>query len=206
MEKTTGDERRAAFRRLVRLLAVHETAEEEVIHPFTRRAGPGGKVVEERLREGREARELLSCLDGMDTDGPKFLPEPQVRLDVMRHARAEERHRVPVGLLYRAQARDSPCSSRRGPLPGRWAERAADSPDGPESASQRRLAAFGRDSETEAGRRRALGAHSDGPTAGVVVDDHRSPGARRRRTRVNNGRRCSTAAAPSTAPLHRRRL
>ncbi|PNG20723.1 hypothetical protein C1J00_18630 [Streptomyces cahuitamycinicus] len=81
VEKTTGGERRAAFRRLVRLLAVHETAEEEVIHPFTRRAGPGGeKVVDERLREEREARELLSCLDGMDTDGPKFPPEPQVRL------------------------------------------------------------------------------------------------------------------------------
>ncbi len=95
-------------------------------------------------------------------------------LDVMRHAWAEERHRVPVGLLYRAGTRDSPCSSQRGPLPGRWAEGAADSPDGPESASsasQRRLAAFGRDSQTEAGHRRALGAHSDGPTA--VVDDHR---------------------------------
>ncbi|MFP1624088.1 hemerythrin domain-containing protein [Streptomyces sp. 5K101] len=100
VEKTTGDERRAAFRRLVRMLAVHETAEEEVIHPFTRRAGPGGeKVVEERLREEREARELLSCLDGMDTDGPKFPPELQVRLDVMRHAWAEERHRVPVAAL-----------------------------------------------------------------------------------------------------------
>ncbi|PAZ16768.1 hemerythrin [Streptomyces sp. SA15] len=94
VEKTTGDERRAAFRRLVRLLAVHETAEEEVIHPFTRRTGPGGeKVVEERLREEREAKELLSRLDGMDTDDPKFLPELQVlRLDVMRHARAEERY------------------------------------------------------------------------------------------------------------------
>ncbi|WP_332110696.1 hypothetical protein [Streptomyces gossypiisoli] len=71
------------------MLAVHETAEEEVIHPFTRRAGPGGeKVVEERLREEREARELLSCLDGMDTDGPKFLPEPQVpRCDAARLGR-----------------------------------------------------------------------------------------------------------------------
>jgi hypothetical protein len=78
---------------------VHETADEEVIHPFTRRGGPGGEKVveerlhEERLHEEREAKELLSRLDGVDTDDPNFLPELQVlRLDVMRHARAEERY------------------------------------------------------------------------------------------------------------------
>ncbi|WP_206281555.1 hemerythrin domain-containing protein, partial [Streptomyces prasinopilosus] len=50
VEATGGEERRNAFRRLVRLLAVHETAEEEVVHPFARRALPGGEqVVEDRL-------------------------------------------------------------------------------------------------------------------------------------------------------------
>ncbi|MFC7841690.1 hemerythrin domain-containing protein [Streptomyces sp. NPDC057382] len=94
VERTTGDERRAAFRNLVQLLAVHETAEEEVVHPFTRSTGPDGeKVVEDRLREEREAKELLSRLDGMDTDDPKFLTELlTLRLDVMAHARAEERY------------------------------------------------------------------------------------------------------------------
>jgi hemerythrin superfamily protein len=94
VERTTGDERRAAFRRLVHLMAVHETAEEEVVHPFTRRSVPDGeKVAEERLREEREAKELLSRLDGMDVDDPEFLPELQaLRLDVMAHARAEERY------------------------------------------------------------------------------------------------------------------
>jgi hemerythrin superfamily protein len=94
VERTTGDERRAAFRRLVRLLAVHETAEEEVVHPFTRRSVPDGdKVVADRLTEEREAKELLSRLDGMDPDDPKFLPELlALRLDVMAHARAEERY------------------------------------------------------------------------------------------------------------------
>lgn len=43
VEASTGEARRDAFRRLVRLLAVHETAEEEVVHPFARRALPGGK-------------------------------------------------------------------------------------------------------------------------------------------------------------------
>ena len=94
VERTAGDERRAAFRNLVRLLAVHETAEEEVIHPFIRGSVPdGGRIVDDRLAEEREAKELLSRLDGMDTDDPKFLPELQtLRTDVMRHARAEERY------------------------------------------------------------------------------------------------------------------
>ncbi|MET7443578.1 hemerythrin domain-containing protein, partial [Streptomyces sp. NPDC005568] len=37
VEASSGDARQDAFRRLVRLLAVHETAEEEVVHPFVRR-------------------------------------------------------------------------------------------------------------------------------------------------------------------------
>ncbi|MER6186691.1 hemerythrin domain-containing protein [Streptomyces sp. NPDC001652] len=94
VERTTGDERRGAFRHLVQLLAVHETAEEEVIHPFTRTSVPdGARIVEDRLAEEREAKELLSRLDTMDTDDPKFLTELQtLRTDVMRHARAEERY------------------------------------------------------------------------------------------------------------------
>lgn len=94
VEKSTGDERRDAFRRLVRLLAVHETAEEEVVHPFARRSLPGGEgVVGQRLAEEKEAKELLSRLDGMDTDDPKFLPElTGLRAEVMAHARAEERY------------------------------------------------------------------------------------------------------------------
>jgi hemerythrin superfamily protein len=94
VEATTGDERRDAFRRLVRLLAVHETAEEEVVHPFVRRAVPGGEqIVEDRLTEEREAKETLAALDEMDTDDPEFLPRlMRLRTDVQMHARAEERY------------------------------------------------------------------------------------------------------------------
>ncbi|MCF3118305.1 hemerythrin domain-containing protein [Streptomyces arenae] len=94
VEQAAGDERQAAFRALVRLLAVHETAEEEVIHPFTRTSVPDGEhVVNERLAEEREAKEMLSRLDGMDTDDPKFLSELRtLRTDVMKHARSEERY------------------------------------------------------------------------------------------------------------------
>ncbi|GGM09700.1 hemerythrin [Streptomyces fumigatiscleroticus] len=94
VEASQGDARRDAFRRLVRLLAVHETAEEEVVHPFARRATAGGEgVVEDRLAEERAAKEALAALDGMDTDDPQFLPRLKaLRTDVQEHARAEERY------------------------------------------------------------------------------------------------------------------
>ncbi|UXY23957.1 hemerythrin domain-containing protein [Streptomyces cynarae] len=94
VEQSAGEERRDAFRRLVRLLAVHETAEEEVIHPFARRALSGGdQVVEDRLAEERAAKETLADLDTMDTDDLEFLPRLRaLRADVQEHARAEERH------------------------------------------------------------------------------------------------------------------
>ncbi|MGK5631289.1 hemerythrin domain-containing protein [Streptomyces sp. URMC 123] len=94
VELATGDARRDAFRRLVRLLAVHETAEEEVVHPFARRRVPGGdEVVDDRLAEERAAKETLAALDGMATDDPDFLPRlRKLRADVQEHARAEERY------------------------------------------------------------------------------------------------------------------
>jgi hemerythrin superfamily protein len=94
VEQSRGEERRDAFRRLVRLLAVHETAEEEVVHPFVRRAVEGGEqVVEDRLREEKSAKESLAALDDMDTDDPKFMPRlMQLRTEVQEHARAEERY------------------------------------------------------------------------------------------------------------------
>ncbi len=94
VEAATGEERRDTFRRLVRLLAVHETAEEEIVHPFARRSLPGGEqVVKDRLAEERAAKETLADLDDMDTDDPKFLPRLQaLRTAVQEHARAEERY------------------------------------------------------------------------------------------------------------------
>ncbi|GAA0595260.1 hemerythrin domain-containing protein [Actinomadura livida] len=90
---SAGTERRDAFRELVRLLAVHETAEEEIVHPVARRL-PGGKgIVADRLAEERAAKELLSELHGMDTDDPAFLKSlDKLRMDVLSHARAEERY------------------------------------------------------------------------------------------------------------------
>ncbi|WP_141578024.1 hemerythrin domain-containing protein [Actinomadura sp. WMMA1423] len=88
-----GAERQKAFHRLVKLLAIHETAEEEIIHPVARRLPGGDGIVDDRLAEEREAKELLSELDGMDTDDPRFLKSlDKLRVDVLTHARAEERY------------------------------------------------------------------------------------------------------------------
>ncbi|MDX3234167.1 hemerythrin domain-containing protein [Streptomyces sp. ME03-5709C] len=89
-----GEARREAFQKLVRLLAVHETAEEEIVHPAARTAFDGGdQVVQDRLEEERAAKEALSTLDDMDIEDPTFMPALlALRDDVLRHARAEERY------------------------------------------------------------------------------------------------------------------
>jgi hemerythrin superfamily protein len=94
VENRIGDERRDAFRRLVRLMAVHETAEEEIIHPLARRSLPGGDgIVDDRLEEERQAKEKLARIEGMDPNSPQFLTElDQLRIAVLTHARAEERY------------------------------------------------------------------------------------------------------------------
>jgi hemerythrin superfamily protein len=94
VQANTGQQRKEAFEQLVRLLAVHETAEEEIVHPAARRVLPGGDgIADDRLTEERTAKELLAELDGMDTDDPRFMPKlDKLRLDVLTHARAEERY------------------------------------------------------------------------------------------------------------------
>ncbi len=94
VEKTKGDDRRDAFHRLVRMLAVHETAEEQIVHPVARKAAEGGEqVVADRLEEERKAKEALSRLESMDVEDSAFLPAlVELRMDVMKHARAEERY------------------------------------------------------------------------------------------------------------------
>ncbi|WP_031508943.1 hemerythrin domain-containing protein [Streptomyces megasporus] len=94
VEAARGDARRDAFHRLVRMLAVHETAEEEVVHPYARRNIDGGDaVVDQRLEEERKAKETLKALEDMDPNDPTFMPKLEMlRRDVEAHARAEERY------------------------------------------------------------------------------------------------------------------
>jgi len=92
-----GERRRERFEELARLLAVHETAEEEVLHPVARRtidAGPA--VVDARLAEEKEAKELLADLHEQGVTAPDFLANlRRLRISVLEHAKREERYEFP---------------------------------------------------------------------------------------------------------------
>jgi hemerythrin superfamily protein len=93
----SGPAKQDAFDDLVRLLSIHETAEEELIHPLSRGLVPGGgREIDDRLAEERQANEILARLvkDGVDADGfdEAFL---LLRNAVLMHARHEERYEFP---------------------------------------------------------------------------------------------------------------
>ena len=92
VEAASGDTRHKAFHRLVRLLAVHETAEEQVVRPLTRLAVDGGnQIADDRLAEEHDAKQTLAKLEEIGPDAPEF-PRllDQLRMDVLDHASKEE--------------------------------------------------------------------------------------------------------------------
>ena len=89
----SGDEaREKAFTELRQLLAVHETAEEMVVHPRARNEiSDGDAIVDARLQEEHEAKEQLSKLEGMDISSQEFIDElTKFRDAVIDHAEHEE--------------------------------------------------------------------------------------------------------------------
>jgi len=88
-----GKERQREFMKLRRALAVHETAEEEIIHPVARRALPDGNaIVDARLREENEAKKALAELEKLDVDSATFETKLRVLNEaVVAHADSEER-------------------------------------------------------------------------------------------------------------------
>jgi hemerythrin superfamily protein len=92
VSKSTGAEREEAFTTLRRLLAVHETAEEEIVHPRARQElSDGDDVVDARLQEENEAKQKLSTLESLDIDSAEFEKLFQeLQADVLNHAASEE--------------------------------------------------------------------------------------------------------------------
>ena len=88
-----GKEREKAFVELRRLLAVHETVEEEIVHPRAKRKiADGQKVVGERLEEEHEAKTLLKELETLDVDSAEFTRQlKRLRDAVLKHADKEEK-------------------------------------------------------------------------------------------------------------------
>jgi hemerythrin superfamily protein len=94
---SAGETRQQAFDDLVRLLAVHETAEEEVVHPLSRTiAEPADAIVDDRLEEERQAKEMLTALVDADVHSDAFEESlVLLRNAVLTHARYEERYEFP---------------------------------------------------------------------------------------------------------------
>ncbi|MDQ2636439.1 MAG: hemerythrin domain-containing protein [Actinomycetota bacterium] len=86
--------RETAFVELRQLLAVHETAEEMVVHPRARHEiADGDAIVDARLKEEHDAKEQLSALETMDIGSKEFIDAlMRFRDDVLHHAEQEEQH------------------------------------------------------------------------------------------------------------------
>lgn len=84
--------REKAFVELRQLLAVHETAEEMVVHPRVRHVvADGDDIVDARLHEEHAAKEQLSKLESMDVESDEFIKElASFREAVIDHAEHEE--------------------------------------------------------------------------------------------------------------------
>lgn len=87
-----GDRKRDLFQDLVRLLAVHESAEEIVVHPTARKEIDNGEaIVDSRLQEEGEAKRALAELHDLGIDHPEFDTKlAALRRDVIDHATHEE--------------------------------------------------------------------------------------------------------------------
>jgi hemerythrin superfamily protein len=89
--------REKPFVKLRQLLAVHETAEEMVVHPRVRREVDAiDSIVDARLEEEHEAKELLSSIEKIDITSQQFIDElTKLRDAVMDHALHEESFEFP---------------------------------------------------------------------------------------------------------------
>jgi len=91
-----GPQRAAEFRRLVRMLAQHEAAEEAHVHPTIRRAGRRGIAVA-RIGEEERAKKLLTRLWRAGPHSAGYLVMlGLLGWHVLRHAAREEREEFPV--------------------------------------------------------------------------------------------------------------
>jgi Hemerythrin HHE cation binding domain len=89
----SGEAREEAFIDLRRLLAVHETVEEEIVHPRAKRKlANGDGVVGQRLKEEHEAKTVLHQLESLDVDSAEFTRLlTELRDAVLDHAAHEEK-------------------------------------------------------------------------------------------------------------------
>ncbi len=89
--------REKPFVQLRQLLAVHETAEEMVVHPRARReVETFDSIVDARLEEEHDAKQLLARIEKMEISSTEFIDElTKLRDAVLDHALHEETYEFP---------------------------------------------------------------------------------------------------------------
>lgn len=104
VETASPAQRADAFQPLVRLLSVHETAEEMVLYPALLLAGSEARaVVRARRAEEDQAKKELAKLEGVDAGSREFVAQLRAfRADVEAHAAAEEAEVLPLLDQHRA--------------------------------------------------------------------------------------------------------
>lgn len=96
--QASGNARDQAYFELRRLIAMHETAEQEVIHPSVREVMPAGREIANRSEhEERAISEALQALEKLDIDSEEFTSRlGALRNDAVAHAEHEEQHEFPI--------------------------------------------------------------------------------------------------------------
>jgi len=93
---TDGERRQEMFEELRALLAVHETAEEMVLRPVTRRTA-GDEIADARNQEEDEATHVLRELEKMEVTSAAFDTKlAELEQAVGRHAEREEQEEFPA--------------------------------------------------------------------------------------------------------------
>jgi hemerythrin superfamily protein len=92
VSSASGADREQPFRSLLRLLAVHEAVEEELVHPYVKRRVDGATAaVAERVEEEREVNRMLFALDALGPTNPGFEELfARFRTALLAHAAKEE--------------------------------------------------------------------------------------------------------------------
>lgn len=98
VSEKAGDARRDAFHRLRLTLALHETAEEQAVHPQAMRQLDGGtSAASDRVEEEEEAGGVIAALEKLDIDSDEFASQfDELFSSVIAHATAEEEHEWPA--------------------------------------------------------------------------------------------------------------
>jgi hemerythrin superfamily protein len=106
IEQSSGRPRRRASQALVRLLAVHETAEEIAVWPTVMAQLPEGRgLAVARKREENRSKKLLSRFERIDPSSDSYDQKlAEVKALVLDHAEREEREVFPLLRQHKSES------------------------------------------------------------------------------------------------------